>query len=43
MLLVLAQLKVMTFYLRELSSSLNSGVPIADDEAAILNDPTLFN
>lgn len=40
---ILAQLKVLTIYMRELSSALNAGVPIADDEAAILSDPTLFN
>ena len=40
---ILAQMKVLTLYVRELSSSLNQGVPIADDEAAILQDPTLFN
>ena len=43
LLLVLAQLKVMTFYMRELSVSLNSGIPLTDEEAAILSDPTLFN
>ena len=43
LLLVLGQLKVMTFYMRELSVSLNSGVPLTDEEAAILSDPTLFN
>ncbi len=42
-LLILAQLKVITVYLRELSSALNAGVAIQDDEAAILQDPTLFN
>ena len=40
---ILGQLKVLTIYMRELSSALNAGVPIADDEAAILNDLTLFN
>ena len=40
---ILAQLKVLTLYMRELSSALNAGVSIADDEAAILSDPTLLN
>ena len=40
---ILGQLKVLTIYMREMSSALNAGVPLADDEAAILQDPTLFN
>ncbi len=40
---ILAQLKVLTTYVRELSFALNAGVALSDDEAAILQDPTLLN
>ena len=43
LLAILGQMKVMTFYMKELSVALNQGTYITDDEAAILADPSIFN